>query len=277
MAIYVGPGGVPISSPDRSTIGGIKHCAKLGLNAMEVEFVRGVNMSPEMAIEVGKVAKELGVRLSVHAPYYINLLSDKKTIVKASIVRILDSMHRGMLMGADAVAVHAAYYGKLNQSEALKKMKELTKIILEEAEKRAIKNIALGYETMGKASQWGSLDEIIELYDIFKPKLIPYLDWGHLFVRAQGTINYSEILDKLKKLGIKHINSHFNCVKYSKTSKEWVDVHDLVRTKNPDFEPLAKLLIDRKVDITLISETPVLEQDALEMKAILEKLGYKFK
>ncbi|MGC8940447.1 MAG: TIM barrel protein [Candidatus Nanoarchaeia archaeon] len=276
MAIYVGPGGVPISSPDRSTIGGIRHCAKLGLNAMEVEFVRGVNMSPATAVEAGKVAKELGIRLSVHAPYYINLLSNKKATVRASIVRILDSMHRGMLMGADAVAVHAAYYGDLSPVEALNKMKTITEEIFAQAEKKGIKGILLGYETMGKTSQWGSFEEILELYDTFKQKLTPYLDWGHIYVRNQGHINYEEILDKLQNIGLKHINSHFNCVKYSKTAKAWVDVHDLLKTKNPNFESLAKLLIKRKVNITLISESPVLEQDALEMKKILENCGYKF-
>ncbi|PSN89793.1 endonuclease IV, partial [Candidatus Marsarchaeota G1 archaeon OSP_B] len=73
--IYVGPAGVPISAKGGSTIDGIKTVRSLGLNAMEVEFVQGVRMSPEMAKEAGKVAKELNVRLSVHAPYFINLCS----------------------------------------------------------------------------------------------------------------------------------------------------------------------------------------------------------
>ena len=141
MAIYVGPGGAPISSKDRSTVAGIAECARLGLSAMEVEFVRGVKMGAAAADEVGKVAKENGIRLSVHAPYYINLLSTKTPIVKASIQRIVDSLDRGERMGADAVAVHAAYLGELASEKATEALKERTSEILSILEKKGISNV----------------------------------------------------------------------------------------------------------------------------------------
>ena len=275
MAIFIGSGGIPISSPERSTIGGIKHISKLGLNAMEVEFVRGVNMSPQLAEEAGKVAKELGIRLSVHAPYYINLLSDKKSIVHASIKRILDSLERAERMGADAIAAHAAYYGKLSKEEAQKQMIDITTQIVENMEKLGIKNTKLGYETMGKASQWGKLDEVIDIYKKFRKHFVPYLDWGHMFC-PDGKEDFAKILDELKDLGIKHINSHFNSVKFDAKSKKYVDIHVPVAAKTPDFAELAKVLVKKKIDITLISETPLLEHDALAMKRIIEKEGYKF-
>ena len=71
---------------------------------MEVEFVRGVSMNEEKAKEVGKVAKELGIRLSVHAPYYINLCNPEK--LRDSEKRIIDSCHRGHAMGAGTVVFH---------------------------------------------------------------------------------------------------------------------------------------------------------------------------
>ena len=268
MAIFIGSGGVPTSSKERSTIGGIRECACLGLNAMEVEFVRGVNMSPELAVDVGKVAKELGVRLSVHAPYYINLLSDKKAIVHASIQRIIDALDRAERMGADAVAAHASYYGKLSKEEAQKQMVDITTQIVEQMEKAGIKNAKLGYETMGKASQWGKFDEVVDIYKKFKKHFVPYLDWGHMFC-PDGKLDFAKVLDELKDLGIKHINSHFNCVKYSTTSKSFVDIHVPIAQKTPDFAELAKELVKRKTDITLICETPLLEQDALAMKKII--------
>ncbi|MFN4133105.1 MAG: TIM barrel protein, partial [Candidatus Hadarchaeales archaeon] len=92
--ICLGPAGVPLSSKDRSTIGGLSHIASLGLNAMEVEFVRGVAMSNEMAQEVGEVARKLGIVLSVHCPYFINLCSDDRKKIEASKKRILDSAER---------------------------------------------------------------------------------------------------------------------------------------------------------------------------------------
>ena len=275
MAIFVGSGGVPISSPERSTIGGVEHCARIGLNAMEVEFVRGVNMSTQLAEEVGQVAKVNKIRLSVHAPYYVNLLSDKKIIVKQSMQRILDALDRAERMGADAVAVHAAYYGKLSKEEAQKIMMERTEELVAQMEKLGIKNAKLGYETMAKPSQWGSLSEISEIHKRFPKKVVPYLDWGHLFC-PDGKLDFSAVLKNMDSLGIKHINSHFNCVKYSEKQKGYVDVHVPIKEKHPNFEELAKELVKRKADITLICETPLLEHDALAMKKALIKEGYKF-
>jgi deoxyribonuclease-4 len=37
-----------------------------------------------------------------------------------------------------------------------------------------------------------------------------------------------------------------------------------------------KEILRRKIDITLISESPTLEQDALVLKKMFEKHGYKF-
>jgi len=57
--IFLGPGGVPIASKEKSTISGVKTCKELGLNAMEVEFVRGVNMSPKLAEDLGRLQERI--------------------------------------------------------------------------------------------------------------------------------------------------------------------------------------------------------------------------
>jgi deoxyribonuclease-4 len=276
MTIYLGTAGVPGSARDRSTIGGIQRVAELGLNAMEVEFVRGVKMSPELAAEAGRVAKENNVRLSVHAPYFVNLLSPKHTVVEASMQRILDSLDRGERMGADAVAVHAAYYGELTSEEAMKMMNERIGELIGRMEKCGVKKIKLGLEVMAKHGQWGSLEEAIYVYKSFSRRVVPYIDWGHLFARCNGNIDYAEVLDKIKKAGLIHINSHFTCVRRGKIPGTYVDIHEPVMRKAPDFRPLAKELAKGKTDITLICETPLLEDDALEMKKQVENFGYNF-
>ena len=73
--LLFGTAGAPLSTKDRSSIGGVRRIRELGLGCMEVEFVRGVRMGEGTAAEVGRVAREAGVALSVHAPYYINLNS----------------------------------------------------------------------------------------------------------------------------------------------------------------------------------------------------------
>ena len=60
--IRFGPAGIPLGC-EGTTLDAISYCKKIGLGAMEVEFVRGVKMSNEKALEVGKKAKELDIKL----------------------------------------------------------------------------------------------------------------------------------------------------------------------------------------------------------------------
>jgi len=274
MKIYLGPGGNCITAKESSTLGSFERLKELNLNAQEIEFVRSIYLSPKAAEEVGRLAKNYGILLSVHAPYFINLLSDKKEIVEASIKRILESLDRAERMEAKFVVVHAAYYGKLSKEEAFKKMKEITLKIIEEMEKMGIKKTKLAYETMAKESQFADLDELLRLVNEVKSKLFTIcVDFAHLYCIGNGKIDYSAILDKLK--GFKHIHSHFSNVKYNLNTKKFVDVHVPIDS-HPPFEPLAKEILKRNFDITIISESPKLELDSLKMKETFEKLGYKF-
>jgi len=274
MKVYLGPAGIPISCKGSSTIEGIKTVSELGLNALEVEFVRGVKMQAKAAEEVGRVAKELNISLTVHAPYYINLCSQKKSVIEASKRMILDSADRGERMGAEAIAIHSAYYSGLTPEVAFEKVKEEFEEILDKMKQSGIKNVKLGIETMGRFSQFGSLDEAVEMSRQMKGRVIPWIDWSHLFVRGKGTIDYSNVFEKLEKLKMDKIFSHFQNVEKNKKG-EFVDVHKPING-SPPFEPLAKEILKRKVDITIISESPILEQDSLKEKKILEKLGFKF-
>lgn len=272
MKIFLGPAGIPIASEKRDTVEGIRTASKLGLNAMEVEFVHSVYMKKEVAEEVGRVAKDLGVRLSVHAPYYINLSSEKKETIAASRKRIFDCADRGESMGADAIAIHSAFYGKNEKEKVFEIVKEQFLKILDEMKSAGIKNVKLGVETMAKQSQFGTLDEVLKMHKELK-HVIPYIDWAHIFVRNGGKIDYVEVLEKLGKAGIGHINSHFEGVAKNKKG-EFVDIHEPIR--NPPFEPLAREILKKKIDITIISESPVLEKDSFKMKSVLQKLGYEF-
>jgi deoxyribonuclease-4 len=274
MKIYLGPGGNCITAKESSTLGSFERLKELNLNAQEIEFVRSIYLSPKAAEEVGRLAKNYGILLSVHAPYFINLLSDKKETVEASIKRILESLDRAERMEAKFVVVHAAYYGKLSKEEAFKKMKEITLKIIEEMEKMGIKKTKLAYETMAKESQFADLDELLRLMKEVKSKLLTVcVDFAHLYCIGNGKIDYSAILDRLKEF--RHIHSHFSNVKYNLNTKKFSDIHIPIDS-HPPFEPLAKEILKRNFDITIISESPKLELDSLKMKETFEKLGYKF-
>ncbi len=267
--IFLGPAGVPATSEKRDTISGVKRVHALGLSAMEVEFVRGVRMSGALAAEVGETASALGVELSVHAPYFINLSSDRAPVIEASKKRILETAERASIMGAKTIVIHAGYYGSLSSEQCYEKIKNELEVLSDDARKNNW-NVLLGIETMGKMSQFAGLDDIVKICKEVKG-CVPYVDWAHIFVRNNGNIDYAQILEKL---GAKHIRSHFSNVK--KNAKgNYVDIHAPI-DHAPAFEPLATAIMKEKRDITIISESPILEQDSLRMKRVFEKLGYKF-
>ncbi|TRM88363.1 endonuclease IV, partial [Sulfolobus sp. E3] len=238
------------------------------------EFVQGVRMSKETAQEAGEIAKELGVRLSVHAPYFINLCSEEEEKVKASKQRLLETADRAELLGADAIAIHIAFYGKMGPEECYQRVKAELGEVVDNARSTGIKNVKFGVETMAKETAFGTLDEVISISKEIKG-VIPYIDWAHTFARQGGKINYGEIIDKLvKELGLTHINSHFESLEIRKG--KYIDEHRSIDYNTPPFEPLAKELIKRDVSITLICESPELERDALKMKEVLLRVGYKF-
>ncbi|MBS7658614.1 MAG: TIM barrel protein [Candidatus Bathyarchaeia archaeon] len=268
MKVYLGPAGIPGSTEEKTTLNGLMKVSELKLNAMEVEFVRSIYLNRKAAEEVGDLAKQLKIQLTVHAPYFINLLSEKKDVVESSKKRVLDSLDKAEAMNAEAVVVHAAYYGKLSEEEAFNKMREITLSILDKGFKPK-----LAYETMAKKTQFADLDTLLKLINEVKSnRLTACVDFAHLFVRENGKINYGEILNKLKEFT--HIYSHFSNVKYNVKTKKFMDVHEPINN-HPPFKPLAEEILKRKINITIISESPILELDSLKMKKILQDLGLK--
>ncbi len=257
---------------------GLRRVVELGLNSMEVEFVRGVYMKNEMADEVDKLAKELGILLSVHCPYFINLCSADKQKLEASKKRILDSVERAYHMGARIAVFHPGYYGSLAPDAAFEAVEEACLDMLDRMKSTGIKGVTLGHETTGKISAFGTLDEIVRFCKQVRG-CEPVVDFAHLYGRTAGKIDYAEVFEKLKSLKLKHLHSHF-------TSMEWTPAkipgygnerrHLPIKYDKPPFEPLAREILKRKLSITLISESPVLEHDSLLMKQVFEKLGHKF-
>ncbi|MBU3896913.1 MAG: TIM barrel protein [Nanoarchaeota archaeon] len=263
--IRLGTAGIPISF-DGSSIEAIPFIKKLGLQALEVEFVRGVHMSIPIAKELGKIAKENDIALSIHAPYYINLASHEKVKIIDSKKRILDSLERGDAMGARIVVMHPGYYGKHSKEECYKIIKEQCQEIIDKFNGKCL----LGLETTAKQAAFGTVEEILQICKDVKG-CVPVIDFAHLFAR-DSKIDYSEVLDKFK--GYKHLHCHFSNMKKNKDGS-YTDNHVPIDNA-PAFEPLAKEILKRKLDITIISESPLIEKDALKMKKIFEKLGYKF-
>lgn len=268
--IYLGPAGIPkYVAKARGTLDAVRVVREVGLNAMEVEFVQGVRMSRELAKEVGRAARDYGVRLSVHAPYFINLCSEEADKVERSRQRIVESLDRAYHMEAWIVVVHAAYYGALGPEECYDRVRrELERAY---SESGIGSGVYIGVETTAREGQFGTLEEAVRLAKEL-PFALPVIDWAHLFIRGGGSVNYGSVLDMwTREFGGAHMHTHFTCVRYS--SGKFIDEHEPLDYGTPPFEPLARELQGRDVVMTIISESPLLERDALLMKQVLEKYG----
>ncbi|MEM1561267.1 MAG: TIM barrel protein, partial [Ignisphaera sp.] len=154
-----GTAGIPNSTPKKTTVNGIKRVWELGLDAMEIEFVRGIKMNVDMAHEIKNVATELGIALTVHAPYYINLNSVDNQKVEASIRRIVESAYIGFEAGAWSVVFHTGYYGGFDPTTVYNNVRDVIKKIVNELRDRGI-DIWIRPEVMGGLSEIGSLEEV---------------------------------------------------------------------------------------------------------------------
>lgn len=263
MKIYLGPAG----SPAESTLEGLVAVKKLGLQAMEVQFSHGIGMGLPLAKKIGEENKKHNIKLSIHAPYYINLTSEDKNKIIASKKRILDSCERGHLMGAKNIVFHPAYFGKQDKEETYDAVKneilDMMRII-----KQKGWNVKLSPETTGKHTQFGALDEILSLAKETGCNFC--LDFAHIYARNNGNIDYKEIFRKLKPFD--DVHCHFSNINYSEKG----ELNHLDLDHKPDFELLAIEILKSRKNITIISESPITWEDSLKMKKVFEQLGHKF-
>jgi len=273
--LIFGTAGIPLRSKGSTTAEGISAVKKLGLGAMELEFVRSVNISKTKAPEVKESAEKNNVVLTCHAPYYINLNSLEKVKLKASKYRILNSARIANLCGAWSVCFHPGFYQKSTKEEAFervrKSVKELSQIL-----KKEKNGIWLRLENTSKIFQFGNFDEVLKLSQEFD-NVMPTIDFAHLHARSNGEYNtykeFSGVLEKIEnklgKKGLENMHMHITGIAYGEKGEK----HHL-NLKESDFKyrDLIKALKDYKVKGVAISESPNIEEDALLVKKIYDKL-----
>jgi len=254
--IKIGPAG----SDGLGNLKGVQKASALGLDCMELAFTYGVRMDLNSAKAVGALAKEQGIILSVHAPYYINLASDEKEKLDASRIRILDSCEKAHAMGARNVVFHAGFYQERTAGQTY----DLIKKAIGGMQKSIAGNgwqVELCPEITGKPSQFGSLAELLKLKQETGCGIT--VDFSHLYARQLGKIDYAKILVKLPK----QFHAHFSGIEYGDKGER-----KHIRTTEAFFKPLARALIQHPVDITIICESPKPYEDAIMMKKLIKKL-----
>ncbi|GAB6181705.1 deoxyribonuclease IV [Desulfotomaculum defluvii] len=254
--------------------------SKQGLNAYEYQCSRGVKIKEPMAKELGEKARQFGVTLSIHAPYYINLSTEEPEKKIKTKGYILDSLRVARWMGAQRVIFHPGGGPGTDRLATFKRSKILFKEILQEAAAEGLQDIFLAPETMGKINQMGSLEEVLELCTLGE-QVIPCVDFGHLNAVSQGSLknkeDYARILDQIEKaLGqevVHQLHVHFSIIEFTKAGekKHWTLQES--HLYGPDFAPLAELIKERQMEPVIICESAGTQaEDALVFKSIYEEI-----
>jgi deoxyribonuclease-4 len=269
--IRIGQAGIPLSCKGRTNKDGLVYTKQiLDLNAMEVQFVRGLYiMEDEEAQFMKDYSKENDVELHVHAPYYVNLAGSGEEL-DLSLEKILYSAKIGDKMGAKTVVTHPGYYGEHTEKKTMKKMIKNIKKLQGLFKKEKLK-IKLGLETMGKRKVFGSLDEIIEICQNVKG-VIPVVGLGHIHARSNGGLkkreDFEEVFKKLKSLRLRHYLLHVTGTLYEEGNEYY---HIPIKKGDMPLAPVIEIILDNNYNVTFISESPLLEHDAVYIRLQVEK------
>jgi deoxyribonuclease IV len=240
--IKFGPTGL---GPVNEAISNLEAFAKLGMKAVEVLFTYGVYIKKdEDAIAIGKAAKKLGMHLSIHAQYWVNLNSKEEEKIEASKKRILKCCEVGHLLGAKRVVFHPGFYSGMESEQAAVKIREGILEMMEVVKKNKW-DIELCPEVMGKKNVFGSIDEVAGLVNDTGCGFC--IDISHVLARY-GKYEFEKIE---KAFGAKKWHCHFSGIEYGEKGEKKHKVTPLA-----EWKKVLKFLKGLDKDIVLINESP---------------------
>lgn len=280
MSIHFGPAGNSESfyaAGRKATVQMPGWLHQQGLNAYEYQCGRGVKVSEKTARALGAKAREYGISLSLHAPYYINLANPDAEKQQKTMEYILQSCQAAHWMGAGRVVIHSGAVMKATREQALGVAMQVLRTAQQAVDACGYGHIHLCPETMGKINQLGNLEEVLALCSIDE-RILPTVDFGHLNARTQGGMSqikhFAAALDAMENaLGherAKVFHSHFSKIAYTKGGEKChLTFED--EQYGPEFAPLAELVCRRGLTPTFICESAGTQtEDALEMKRLYE-------
>jgi len=249
MTILFGPSGI---GPVKEAIKNLEEFSKLGIKSCEIDFTYGVYIKKKEDAEmIGKKAKEFGIKLSIHAPYWINLNSLEKDKIEKSKQRIIECCRIGTYLNAYRIVFHSGFYGKMSKEETYENIKNRILEIKKEIEEKKY-TPKLAPEIMGKINVFGSIEEIKKL--TLDTNCECCIDFAHILARyKEDKIAYTLNLFKEKK----ELHLHYSGIEYNEKGEK--------RHKKTNEEDLKKLikLLPKDKEIVLINESPYPLEDSL--------------
>ena len=279
MSARFGPAGNARSFPYKSSADAPRWLAGLGLDCYEYQCGKGVHVGEETARKIGAAAREAGISLSIHAPYFINLANPDPDSLNKTIGYVTQSCLVAVQMGAQRIVIHSGALMKRSRSEALAIARQSLRAVLDACDEAGFGNLTLCPETMGKINQLGDLDEVLELCTLDE-RLVPCVDFGHLYARSLGALEGEEacerMLDRMEAvLGPERaarFHSHFSRIEFTPNGGEKCHrTFDDHGGYGPDWAPLAAAVARRGWSPTFICESAGTQaEDAVTMKRIYQ-------
>lgn len=265
--------GMPIRTGKGSYPQAFDVLKEMNLDGMELEFVHGVRMSDDNRIFVKEMAKKFVI--TAHGPFYINLNSKEEEKIEASVQRIIDTAAVAAQAGAFSITYHAAFYMGGDKETVFEQVKTQTKRIIDILENEKIK-VWVRPETTGKATQWGDIDEIINLSKEFE-QVLPCVDFSHLHARSAGEYNtYDEFSKVLEKMGnnigqyaLENFHGHLAGIEYTAKGEKQ---HLNLENSDMNYKDLIKVMKEFGVKGALVCESPNIEDDCKLLKNYYESL-----
>ena len=286
MPLRLGPAGVPLSCKGRTIVEGMDDITALGLDAMEIQTVRTVQPKHfDQYWQAGILSWNSDLEMNLHGPYYAELLGSRRERNR-TLTKMEASMQAGKIVNARHLVYHVGPYGEYEPgTEANEQVANMFSGVVdrvhqiwgdksEEEDYAAFpwvhksKPSLVGIETSGRQDLWGTVEEVIEVCNHVEGT-VPVLNMAHIHARGHGRMrtseDYSELFEQVRKdYGGKKFYCHFAGIEHRMGNALH---YTQIKKSDLKFEPFAEFLAEEGswLDITIISDSQLLEHDAMYM------------
>ena len=296
MPLRLGPAGVPLSCKGRTIVEGMDDITALGLETMEIQTVRTVAPHHfDQYWQAGILSWKTGFEMNLHGPYYAEVLGNKRERSR-TLSKMEASLQAAKIINARHITYHVGPYGEYKRGpDANEQVANVMAGVVDrcaqiwnnedESEDYAafpwvIENspTLIGVETSGRQELWGSLEEVLEVTNHVEGTG-PVLNLAHVHARGNGRLrtseDFGELFDQVREsIGGKTFYCHFSGIEHRMGNALH---YTQIKKSDLKFEPLAEFLAEDGdwLDITMISDSPLLEHDAMFMMQQCERARHR--